>query len=552
MVLVLNKPSARFLGAMYLCAVLVGVLVVFVTHAYQADFSGADEPSHFLNGYFIADYIARHFGGNPMGAATEFYIHYPKISIGHWPPAYYGMLGLLFLVLPPTLPVAFAINVLFAALPAIGVAAALVLLGQRRAAAVAGVLVYALTPLALEGDAMFMVDQPLTACLVAATAVWIAYAQRPTWGRAIGFALLAATAVLMKGNGWLVGLVPVFHIFLTGSWKLLRSVKLYVAAALAALLVVPWYMLTAKIAADGFNYHAGIDYALKALGANLHTLVQNLTPVGALLALVGIAAEVRDRRQDPLRWTIVSGLLSLPLATLVLQSVVPVDITERYMAPALPAVVVLAILGAAHLATHLLAQLRPANRPQASAWFGAALALVMAVPGILHLAQRTPKADAGLAQVARQLSAGHPVLTVIDGNAAYEGTFIADMAVHDRRLTGYVVRSSKLLADSDFMGKAYTLKFQAPRQVAAELNRLGVQHVVIVRADNRPAYPHSEQMRAAVLLPDSGFRLSQRMAHRFRTGTTEVYDAVGVTRPAIADVRNLGVPSKALPLTKLQ
>jgi 4-amino-4-deoxy-L-arabinose transferase-like glycosyltransferase len=541
---VLNKPSARFLGLMYLCAIVIGALAVFLTKAYQSGFSGADEPSHFLNGYFVADYLSHHFGGNPMGAATEFYIHYPKISIGHWPPAYYGMLGLLFLVLPPTMPVAFAINVLFAALPAVGVAAALVVLGQRRAAAVAGVLAYALTPLAIEGDAMFMVDQPLAGCLVAATAVWIAYVHRPTWSKALGFALLAATAVLMKGNGWLVGLIPVFHIVLTANWKRLLSVKLTVAAALAAVLVVPWYVLTAKIAADGFNYHAGIDYAMKALGANLRTLVQNLTPVGALLALVGIAAEFRSRRNDPLRWSIVAGVISLPLATLVLQSVVPVDITERYMAPALPAVVVLAVLGA----THLLAALRLTARPQAPV-LGVTIVAVMAIPGIVHLSERIPKADAGLAQVTAQLAASRPVLTIIDGNAAYEGAFIANMAVRDKGLQGYVVRASKLLADSDFMGHAYTLKFKEPRQVAAELQRLGVQHIVIVRADNRSAYPHSEQMRDAVLLPDSGFRLGQRVPHQYRAGVTEVYDAVGSVVPAVAAVRNLGLPSKAISLT---
>jgi hypothetical protein len=37
-----------------------------------------------------------------MAYATEFYLHYPKISIGHWPPGYYAALAPLFMVLPPT------------------------------------------------------------------------------------------------------------------------------------------------------------------------------------------------------------------------------------------------------------------------------------------------------------------------------------------------------------------------------------------------------------------------------------------------------------------
>jgi hypothetical protein len=542
---VFKKPSSRFLCLAYLCAVLVGALAVFVAKSYQSGFSGADEPSHFLNGYFVADYIAHHFGSNPMGAATDFYIHYPKISIGHWPPAYYGILGLVFLVLPPTLPVIFAVNVLFAALPAIGVAAALSMLADRRAA-LAGALVYAVTPLVFEGYVMFMADQPLTACLVAATAVWIAFSVRPGWGSALVFALLAATAVLIKGNGWLVVFIPVFHILLTANWKLLLSVRLYVAAALAAAIVVPWYVLTAKIAADGFNYQAGLPYATKALLYNLQALGRNVTPVGGLLALYAIVAEFRVRRADPLRWTIVSAVISLVLATLLLQSLVPVDIVERYMAPALPAVVVLAVLGAVRLLSRLRAG---ASAPTLA---GVALAIVLAVPGIVHLAQRAPKADTGIAAVTDRLAAAKPVLTVIDGSASTEGWFIADMAVHDNALRGYVVRASKLLADSNFMGTTYNLKYHDTADVLAELHRLGVQHVVVVREGGKDAYPHSAQMREALARADSGFRLGQSLPHQYRSGVTEVYDAVAPARPDIAAVRNMGLPAKATALTKLQ
>ena len=542
---VLKKPPFRFLCLTYLCAVLVGALAVWLAKSYQSGFSGADEPSHFLNGYFVADYLAHHFGGNPMRAAADFYIHYPKISIGHWPPGYYGVLGLLFLVLPPTLPVIFAVNVMFSALPALGVAAALSMLAGRRAA-LAGALVYALAPLVLEGHVMFMADQPLTACLVAATGVWVAFSVRPGWDKALAFALLAALAVLIKGNGWLVVFIPVFHILLTANWKLLLSVRLYVAAALAAAIVVPWYMLTAKIAADGFNYQAGLPYATKALLFNLRALGQNLTPVGGLLALYAIMAEFRARQSDPVRWTIVSAVISLLLATLLLQSLVPVDIVERYMAPALPAVVVLAVLGALRLLARLRAD-SPASAPAL-----AALAVIMAVPGMMHLARRAPKADMGVAAVTDRLAAGQPGLTVIDGSASAEGCFIADMAVHDRGLHGFVVRASRLLADSNFMGTTYSLKYRDTADVLAALHRLGVQHVVLVREGDQAAYPHSAQIRVALARGDSGFRLTQRVPHQYRSGVTEVYDAIRPTRLDVAAIRNMGLPAKAMTLTRLQ
>jgi hypothetical protein len=108
------------------------------------------------------------------------------------------------------------------------------------------------------------------------------------------------------------------------------------------------------------------------------------------------------------------------------------------------------------------------------------------------------------------------------------------------------------MADSDFMGNSYALKFREPGQVLAELRRLGVQHVVLVRQQGVSAYPHSEQLRSALSRSDSGFRLAEQISHRYRPGVTEVYDTVGNAVPDFAAVRSLGIPSKATNIVKLQ
>jgi hypothetical protein len=546
---VLLKPAPRhfatFLLCAYVLAVAIGMAEMAGARAWLAGFSGADEPSHFLNGYFISSYLKAHFGANPLAFATDYYVHYPKISIGHWPPAYYGILGLLFLVIPATYPWVFGVNVLMASLPALGVAAALARLGGRTVA-VAGVVAFMLTPLVAEGQIMFMVDQPLAACMLAATATWIAYAERQTWARAIGFAALAALAVLIKGNGWVAVLIPVAHLALTNRWRLLLSVKLLVAAVLGALAVVPWYLVTAKIAADGFNYQMGWPYAWHALRANLTFLADNVSPLGAALALFAVVAEWRVRKADPSRWNIVAGIVALILATLALQSIVPVDIVDRYMAPALPAVVVLALLGAWRLLTLNMAAGRKPLRMVA-----ATIVLVcMLAPGVLHLAQRPPKSDVGAEAVAALIAPGAaPVVTVVDGAAGYEGSVIAASAVHDPHLRNYLVRSSKMLADSNFMGSSYSLKFAGNAGVLAELARLGVQNVVLVRARDLPAYPHSVQLLTALTQPGSGYHLRERIVHRGRAGITEIYQADTVLIPNITLVRSMGMPAKA-PLAK--
>lgn len=524
----------------YALALLAGALVLTHLHAYQAGFSGADEPAHFLNGVFVSNYLRGHAGDNPMAYAVEYYLHYPKISIGHWPPAYYGLLGLLLLALPATPQAAFLINLLIAALPAAALGWTLAWLAGRRIA-LAGCAVYVLTPLAVEGQAFFMLDQALTACCTAAAIAWLAYARRPGWTRAGAFAALCACAVLIKGNGWLVVLMPLFHMLLTRGWRLLALPHLYLAGLAAAAFVVPWYWLTSSIAADGFNYQAGLPYAWRALTANLHTLLRNLGYAGAPLAVFAIVVEYRRRLAAPPRWQVVSAAISLILATLTLQSLVPADIDARYLAPALPAYTALAALGAFYVGVTVGGWMAPAT---------AVLMLAMLAPGIAHLAQRGPKVDLRAADLPELPQQQAPAVWVIDGSSGAEGALIVELAVRDPGLRHYAVRASKLLATSDFMGRRYALKFADAQQVLDELQRLGARYVVLVRLDNAPAFPHSAQLSAALRLPQAPFRRVLSLPHRHRAGVTEVYAFNGAAKANIGAVRQLGVPAKGggLPL----
>lgn len=541
--------SAALTG--YAIAVLIGIAVLWTTQAHLAGFSGADESSHFLNGVFVNEYLRAHFPGNPMAFAVDYYIHYPKISIGHWPPAYYGFLGLLFFVLPATPGTAMAVNLLVSALPAAAVAGMLAAIGGRRLA-LAGALIYGMTPLVLEGYWLFMLDQALTAVTVGAMLTWVSYVNRQTWPRALSFAALFSIAVLIKGNGWLLVFVPFFYLLLTGAWRVLAATPIYVAFALAAVVVVPWYWLTSGISADGFNYQIGLPYAWRALQANLGTLGGNLSLIAAPLVAIAVLQCRRQRHLAPMNWQIVCGCLSLIFATLALQSLVPVDIVDRYLAPALPAVVVLAVVGIRAL---FLTSQSPSRYCRLLPVIAVAAAAVMTAPGIAHFARLHQKVDMRTNLVVplvagASTSASAPRIYMIDGNAGAEGGIIAGMALKDSALRDYTVRASKLFAESNFMGSSYQLKFSDSRQVLAELQRLGVSHVVQVRLNDRDAFPHSAQLAQALVLPDSNFRKVISLPHLGRAGTTEIYQATLPVKADTAALHKLGTPSKANILTK--
>lgn len=525
--------------------VLVGIYTLLRTQAYTSGFSGSDEPAHFLNAYLIAMYIQDWLGTSPLKFAADFYIHYPKITIGHWPPAYYGLVGLLFLVIPATTQTAFLINLFVAALPSAGIAIALGRLVNPRIAII-GATVYAFTPLVWEGQAFFMLDQALTGCCIMATLAWLRFVSKPGLATALVFSMLCALAVLLKGNGWLLGLLPVYYVLLTSRYDLLRKKNLYVAGLIAALVVVPWYLATAGISADGFNYKAGWSYAFLALSTNITAFQSNLGLLSFVFVLFAVVIEFCNRRRDPVRWSYISACLSLILSTLTLQSLVPADIVDRYIAPALPPMLILAIVGMTHCHGFIERKFRRSVGWTVSAVFVA----TMLAPGLLHLLNRQPKPDYRMADVASlQKEKPTPGIWLIDGSSNAEGAFIAEMAIRDSSLSNYMVRASKLLATSNFMGANYQLKYTNEDEILREIKRLGIQTIVIARNNSQPAFPHSQQLINALEKPESDYVKKTSFPFRVVQGSADVYEAISNVSPNFEALRKDALPLKASKLT---
>src|SRR5262245_40822438 len=57
---------------------------------YRCEFgSEPDEAGHYVTGLMVRDYVAAGCRGNPMHYGQEYYEHYPKVALGHWPPGFY-------------------------------------------------------------------------------------------------------------------------------------------------------------------------------------------------------------------------------------------------------------------------------------------------------------------------------------------------------------------------------------------------------------------------------------------------------------------------------
>jgi len=537
------KKKALFGGSNWLvflsCAIFC-VVLSYHLRVFDNGFSNSDEPSHFVNSYFIAEYLSRAAFSHPMGFARDFYIAYPKLSIGHWPPLYYGLVGGLFLVLPALPETAVWINILVTAL-----AACLTALLLRPHASPGWCLLTALLflclPTTVTGLNFFMLDQPLTVMVLLAALAWQRFARQPGYGAALLYGGIAAAAILIKGNGWLLGLFPLLHLGFTGRWRLLADPRSYAGAFFCLLLVVPWYALTAGVSADGFNYAPGLDYALLALGENLATLYENLGPIGLALGLLTLLrCWPGETRQDP-RAGLVPTALAMVVAVLLLQSLVPVDITARYMMPAMPFALLLAVLGLLELRN--LAALRP--RVVAPGAVQAVAALLILAPGLWHIATARPQSDLRMADAAAMVvDTQQPQVVIIDGSPAGEGAFIAEALVRSRGMNLHVVRSSKLFSSSNFMGSDYQVLLRTPVEIAGVLEALGVGLIVLERREGGNIFAHSDLLEEYLLTPGSGYTKMATLAHRWRPGSTHVYASERQRQANLQEVRRINLPDK--------
>ena len=462
--------------------------------AYTAELGSLnpDEAPHYINGLLIARYAASGWGTPPMAFAAAFYRQYPKVSIGHWPPFFYVVEAAWMIVFSA----ARSSVMLLSAMITAGVAAMLGGLARRRhgwPAAAAGALFFLVLPLIREMTAALLVDVFAAGLELAAAVFMIRYVERPRCREAACFGVMAAAAIMTKGNGLALVLVPPFTILLTGRFRLLRRPSFWLPVPIVALCCAPWYVASYALARDGFFFDWGLDYSRLAVVANAGSLVQGL---GIPCLLLAAAGAVLRSGEDMIHRR---GLAALACAVFVFQGVVPVDVQSRYMIPAFAPLILLALAGS-----------QGAFRPLMLAGCAASL-----LPGVLQIPS---KPRIGMQEAAR-LVADVPVL--IAAGAPGEGAFVVETALRRDADPPAVARGTKFLASADFDGGHYVARFATPGALAQAVRDAGFGAVVLDTSASSLRFPHNRMVQQAAA--SDHWRLVFRRGHDGVDGETLVY-----------------------------
>ena len=436
--------------------------------AYSADLSAhPDEPAHMVSALLVHDYLA---AGAPRSAfeyAKCYYLHYPKVAIGHWPPIFHALAGLWMFVAGRRV----AAVLILLALAAIALSIGIFELGRHGCGAIAALLIalaFATARTVQFATSTILPDLVLGGFVFAAAAFWGSYIDTGKRFYLAAFAVLAVLAIGTHGRGVVVLLVPVI-----AAWTA-RPLRFTPARVLTTALVVT-VVLGLPIAAKQSLPISPASVVVNFLQFPYRLGVSFLWIVPAL-GLCGLVACFRDHR--PSRWTAMAALVA---ANWIFFSVVNTPFDQRYLLTVAPAMAVLAARG-----WSLIASLNRYASPALP------LALCVVIGANLIPPYRQP--DAGYASVIANLPRVDR-LTLVDGNAASEGSAVASMLLHDRPFEHVVVRATKALASATWAGNDYRLLCTTPEEVRKVLDREGIDTVI---SQDPPWFPHSVLLRRAL------------------------------------------------------
>ncbi len=493
--------ATRFLTYLVLFAALLGAALTYRS-AWSGDLSRVgDEAAHFVSSTMIRDYVLHAPGSNPIHFALEYYGHLPRVAIGHWPPLFHVVQAGVFLFTGASVAMALGFQAVLAA-SAAALTAALIYprVGGGAQGALAGAvagLAVLLSPDVFGAVGTVMLDIFLSVLVLLTCIAWANYARTGRTAWAVAFALCASAAILTKGNAYGLGLLPVLYMALSGQAALAANWRTWLSAAIVLALTVPWYALTYKISSDGFVYAWGLDYTARAIPAYSRGALNSLGPIG--LAAFGLGTGLIAQRawrgeRDETLLACAAGAIGLFLFIVV----APADIQERYLIAAMPAAIVVAALGLWSLASRECRARLPAMVVAGALLLNAALTF-RAPPVSSHVM------DAAAHDI---LASPDPApLVLIAAGAKGEGALTAAFAALDPAHAYYVIRASKALAASNFLGTDYRARFSDADDVRRWIADSRIGWLVLDDDPDSLAMLHDKQLAALAAAGQHGWDL---------------------------------------------
>lgn len=468
--------------------------------AWQSDFGAhADEGAHVVTSLMVRDYLA---GGwqeevHPLKYAQLYYDQFPKVAIGHYPPGFYGLASLPLLLSRCSVSLLLFMAALSAGVGWMTWRLAGKVLESRPSAIMVAVLL-CLLPLVRTYTAIVMADQALVFFWLLSVYFFGRFLSKGRVIDSLGFGLAAAAAILTKGSGLGLALVPPLAILILGSWKRVKDYRLWLAPVPVIVLAFPWMWFTREITSEGMLKSEILPYLKTAFPFYLQGVVYEL---GWLVAVAGgisiflLVKESRRRECDNEEASYLVVILASALASLILLIVLPTGLDRRYLLPVLPPILILALW--------VIERLSKKSSPRARLLVVSSVCL-LTLFNIWRPVEKTYSgSDTAIETIlgeSDQSSSSNRTNVLVVSDAAGEGALVASAAFlgEDSLM---VARGTKLLASSDWLGRGYQLNFETREEFDELLEGSEIRYLILEQVPtNREVAAHwkwvAEQMEA--------------------------------------------------------
>lgn len=450
-----NEQLQRSEIAVFIATLGFAACLQWASGAYRNDFDGdPDEPAHVVSSLLVRDYLTGGLGQNPLTFARSYYVHFPKVAIGHWPPLFHATEALWMLVFGRSKR---AMVAWLAVLCALLVSLIFALTSRATGRVMAGFAAAAFlaSPLVQMSISSVMLDILLGVLAFSAAFAWGNFLESGKRPAAVWYVIFAIAAMATNGRGILVALlwIPTGAILARGVDRRWLAGFL----AMCALLILPSLSGRAAVPKPTLAGLLGnLGRFIEANGAMLSWPV---------LALAGIGAvSIFRTRHRQRRWV---PMLGLAMSALLFHTLAGWPLEDRYLLTSAPAVAVMAAVGLRDC-LNLFASLRYAVP-----------VLCMGAALFSDGAQYVRKPDLGYHRFADETLAQSHATSLIVGDALHEGSYIAEMDLRDQRPSHTILRGSKALAQSTWEGRSYRMLFRSPEEVSAWLDSTDITLVIV-------------------------------------------------------------------------
>ena len=467
--------------------VAIAIALQYASGAHLDDFSAYnDEPSHYVTALMVRDYFAAGLPRGPMLFAENFYIHYPKMAMGHWPPAAYSLFAIWMLVFGAGRSSALLLMaVLTGACSLLLFTAAKRVLARGSSHLIA--FVFLLLPLVQRHNAMIMLEIPLMLVSLAAMLAMVTLVERDRWADAVSWSLLSVAAIMTKGDGLaLVLMLAIALLLLRDLRRLLRPMML-VALMIIAIACGPFTLWSKAMVRDGLG-SPGWRFFFSALPQLAGFLVGFLGAGLSVCAGVGVWRKLllplHNRCLEPF-WAVMGSSI---FSVWIFHAVVPSSVEPRMIFMAAPALLLFAGAGVDRLVIRLPHRM-PLPRRQIIAPALVAIAFLVTTFEVPRgYCQGFVRAVDFLLAEPKLKEVGLMVSSNTDG----EGRFIAEVASHEASPQRLLIRSSKALVKTNWLLTDYQLRATTTGQVSDILNRLSIGILVVHNEPKRETHTHHQ------------------------------------------------------------